>query len=176
MDEVDLSGVLDDFLAILLRKRYRILKVGRYVLTIQGMSIFMILFVLCIIGGTIWIGYVPESQRRGETTLTREDVVTLETKLAELEAQLNTIKTTDQTDQLDRLEAELREIRLAISGDPERVLTLQRMNFDILRVESRIDTLETLTKWIFGVTLALAVGVMTALFRAVLRPSPPPKE
>lgn len=173
----------------LLSKRLRILKVGRYVLHIQVASIIAMVFFLVSTGfvryslrtggglytlvGWATTGTTPSASTPQPSSstplLTGQDVANLEKKLAELEAEIDVIETTGQPDQLDRLESELREIRLTISGDPEKVLALQRMDFEISRLESRLDNLEALTKWIFGVTLTLAFAVLGVVLAAVIK-------
>jgi hypothetical protein len=182
MDEVDLTRALQGWLG----GRHKVLRVGRYVLRIRGMDILMVIclpiFVLVsyIIISASPFPYLLNLDRTESTTerarAIEQMIAAEQTAVAELHAEPDTIDATGQTDKLDGLEAELREIRLAILGDPEKALTLQRMDSDIAQLESRVDTIEALTKWIFGITSALALGVMAALFRAVLRPPSLPKE
>jgi len=184
-EEIDVFDAISQFLNNLFVKPRRVLRVGKYLVTVrQGILILLFLYIL-LFGYLLYYfmtGQIFFTQNRSNinTTpsaaitpnapiLTSQDISDLQQKLADLEAEIAQIKTSGQSEQLDSLEDELREIRLTITGDPEKALTLQRMDFEISKLGSRIDTLDELTKWIFGITLTLALAVLSVVIAAIIK-------
>lgn len=91
----------------------------------------------------------------------------VQNKLAALEADLVRLRNTGSAARIDSLENSIKELREAISGDPTRALTLQRIAAEQTSMTSRVDSLQTQMQWLFGISMTLALGVLATVVSVV---------
>ncbi len=165
-------------------KRYTFLRIGRYSFSASFgwiLSNSFTVFYLCLAISVVfavglilgWFDSVPPStptpQPSSIVTPTLQDLAELDVRLADLEQEIAALNTTAQSRQIDDLQQELQEIRSAIFGDPEKVLVLQRMELEMVTIGRRMDALDIQTKWIFRVTLMLALAVLATVLATIVR-------
>lgn len=88
-------------------------------------------------------------------------------KLANLEADVKILRSTDSAVRIHNIENSLKELREALSTDPTRALTLQRITVEQASMTSRVESLQSQMQWIFGISMTLALGVLATVVSVV---------
>lgn len=97
-------------------------------------------------------------------------------RLSSLEERIASISENRTQAQIDEIATELQELREAILGDPEKALTIQRLSFEVKALHDQVDGLSSQSRWLFGITLTLALGVLGAVFGLLKASSPKRKD
>ena len=90
------------------------------------------------------------------------DLADIHRKLSALEVDLASLKPGSQTDKIATIEKELSDLKKTIFGDPEKALSVQRLNIEFANLKDQIAGLQSQNRWLFGITLTIALSVLTA--------------
>jgi alanyl-tRNA synthetase len=80
----------------------------------------------------------------------------LETKLNELNKALEAYKN-------DALVREMRELREILGNNPEKILSVQRLTFEIESIQKDLDAVKSNNRWLMGVIFTLVFGVLATV-------------
>ncbi len=91
----------------------------------------------------------------------------MQKKVADLEAELDSLRRTGSTARIDSLDTGIKELRATIFADPARALTIQRITLEQTSLASRLDALQAQMQWQFGISMTLALGVLATVVSVV---------
>jgi hypothetical protein len=91
----------------------------------------------------------------------------MQKKVADLEADLASLRSTGSTARIDSLDTAIKELRATIFADPARALTIQRITLEQTSLASRLDSLQGQMEWQFGISMTLALGVLATVVSVV---------
>lgn len=104
------------------------------------------------------------------------DLADIYRKLSALEIDLASLKPGSQTDKMTTIEKELGDLKNTIFGDPEKALSIQRLNIEFANLKEQIAGLQSQNKWLFGITLTLTLAVLTTSIGIIRSVGPGKKE
>jgi hypothetical protein len=88
----------------------------------------------------------------------------LKERLDAIESRVASLSSSANPAEVDKIAGEVRELRALILRDPEKVLMVQSLNFETQRLKDRVDEIASQTRWLFGITVTIALGVLGAVF------------
>ena len=96
------------------------------------------------------------------------DLADIHRKLSALEADFTSLKSGSRPNKMAAIEKDLGDLKKTIFGDPEKALSIQRLNIEFANMKEQIAGLRSQNRWLFGITLTLALAVLAA-FIGVIR-------
>jgi len=95
------------------------------------------------------------------------DLADIHQKLSVLEANMTSLRSGTHPDKVAMIKKDLWDLKKTIFGDPESALSIQRLNIEFLNLKEQIAGLRSQNRWLFGITLTLALAVLTALIGVI---------
>ena len=149
-------------------------KTGKIATAIYGVGVVIFVLPQAVIGIRHGVPHLAEQYKEAFTgtgrkteplptnphlpLITRDDA-DVRKKLAGLGDELARLRDTGSKARIDSLDAAIKELRTTLFGDPERVLTIQRINAEQTSLTSRVDSLQTQMQWLFGISASSAESV-----------------